>query len=70
MKKLYFITGSQDLYGNETLKQVAVDSKELVDFLNEKLCDTIKIEWKPTVLTNDGAKDILPAVRIYTVTRH
>ena len=61
MKKLYFITGSQDLYGNETLKQVAVDSKELVDFLNEKLCDTIKIEWKPTVLTNDGAKDVLTA---------
>ena len=61
MKKLYFITGSQDLYGNETLKQVAIDSKEMVAFLNEKLGDTIAIEWKPTVLTSDGAKDVLVA---------
>lgn len=61
MKKLYFITGSQDLYGNETLKQVAIDSKEMVAFLNEKLGDTIAIEWKPTVLTNEGAKEVLTA---------
>lgn len=61
MKTIYFITGSQDLYGNETLKQVAVDSKEMVAFLNEKLGDTIYIEWKPTVLTNDGARDVLVA---------
>lgn len=61
MKKLYFITGSQDLYGNETLKQVAVDSKEMAAFLNEKLGDTITVEWKPTVLTSDGAKDALTA---------
>ena len=59
MKKLYFITGSQDLYGEETLKQVAVDSKEMVAYLNEKLSDIIAVEWKPTVLTNDGAKDVL-----------
>ena len=37
MKKLYFITGSQDLYGEETLNQVALDSREMVDFLNEKI---------------------------------
>ena len=61
MKKLYFITGSQDLYGNETLKQVAANSKEMVSFLNEKLNDTVAIEWKPTVLTNDGAKAALVA---------
>ena len=33
MKKIYFITGSQDLYGEETLKQVAIDSKEMAEFL-------------------------------------
>ena len=47
------------MYGNETLKQVAIDSKEMVAFLNEKLGDTVTIEWKPTVLTNEGAKDVL-----------
>lgn len=27
MEKLYFVVGSQDLYGDECLKQVAADSK-------------------------------------------
>ena len=35
MKKLYFIVGSQDLYGEECLKQVAEDSRQMVAFLNE-----------------------------------
>jgi len=26
MKKLYFVVGSQDLYGDECLKQVAADA--------------------------------------------
>ena len=39
MKKLYFAVGSQDLYGDECLKQVAEDSRQMVEFLNEKLGD-------------------------------
>ena len=39
MKKLYFIVGSQDLYGEECLKQVAEDSRQMVAFLNEKVGD-------------------------------
>ena len=39
MKTLYFITGSQDLYGEETLAQAARDSAKMADFLNEKLSD-------------------------------
>ena len=38
MKTLYFITGSQDLYGEETLAQAAKDSKEMAAYLNEQLC--------------------------------
>lgn len=37
MKALYFITGSQDLYGEETLAQAASDSKEMAAYLSEKL---------------------------------
>ena len=51
MEKLYFIPGSQDLYGEECLKQVAADCRKMVDFLNEKLSDTIQIELLPTVET-------------------
>nr|MCR4923369.1 L-arabinose isomerase [Lachnospiraceae bacterium] len=49
MDKLYFIVGSQDLYGEECLKQVAKDCQEMVDFLNGKLSDLVKVELMPTV---------------------
>ena len=39
MKKLYFAVGSQDLYGDECLKQVAEDSRQMAEFLNDKLKD-------------------------------
>ncbi len=58
MKKLYFITGSQDLYGEETLKQVALDSKEMVDFLQEKI-NKVDIIWQPTVRSSEEAEDVL-----------
>ena len=29
-KEIWFVTGSQDLYGEETLKQVAKNSEEIV----------------------------------------
>ena len=52
MSKLYFIPGSQDLYGEECLKQVAADCAEIVDFLNSRLKDTITVELLPTVETS------------------
>jgi L-arabinose isomerase len=54
MKKLYFITGSQDLYGEETLKQVAQDTKEMARFLNEKLQGVAGVEWKPVVINSES----------------
>ncbi len=53
MEKLYFITGSQDLYGEKTLEQVALDSKEIAAYLGKILQDTIIIEWKPTVRNSE-----------------
>ena len=50
MDKLYFIPGSQDLYGEECLKEVLADCKEMVDFLNEKLKDIVTVELLPTVV--------------------
>ena len=39
LKKLevWFITGSQDLYGDETLQKVAENSKTIATYLNEVL---------------------------------
>lgn len=53
MSKLYFIPGSQDLYGEECLKQVHADCQKMVDFFNEKLGDTITFELLPTVETSE-----------------
>ncbi len=53
MSKLYFIPGSQDLYGEECLKQVREDCQKMVDFFNEKLGDTITFELLPTVETSE-----------------
>ncbi|MBQ8840267.1 MAG: L-arabinose isomerase [Clostridia bacterium] len=44
MKKVYFITGSQDLYGEECLRDVARDSKVIADYLAKKI-DTVEIEY-------------------------
>ena len=52
MKKLYFIPGSQDLYGEECLRQVAENCKHMVKFFNEKLGDTVAFELLPTVETS------------------
>lgn len=49
MKKLYFVVGSQDLYGDECLKQVAADAREMADFLAEKLEGIATVELLPTV---------------------
>lgn len=53
MKKLYFITGSQDLYGEKTLEQVALDSRQIAAYLDQKLNDTVSVEWKPTVRNSE-----------------
>ncbi len=45
MKKLYFITGSQDLYGQEVLKTVAEDSKQMVAFLDKEMQGSVAIEF-------------------------
>ena len=53
MEKLYFIPGSQDLYGRECLQSVREDCQKMVDFLNEKLGGVIRIELLPTVETSE-----------------
>jgi len=53
-EKIYFIVGSQDLYGEECLKQVAADTKEMVEFLNDKMGEVVDIELLPTVETSEG----------------
>ncbi|MET9065567.1 L-arabinose isomerase [Streptosporangium sandarakinum] len=47
--KLWFLTGSQGLYGEDTLRQVAGQSREIAGRLGEAL--PFEVEWRP-VLTD------------------
>lgn len=47
--EVWFVTGSQHLYGPETLKQVAADSKEIAEFINGAAGIACKVIFKPTV---------------------
>lgn len=58
MSKIWFITGSQDLYGEETLKQVAKDSKEMVHILNSSEHLTLELVYKPTVTTPEEIREV------------
>ena len=49
----WFLTGSQPLYGQETLDQVASQSQEIVRLLNDTPGLPTPVEWKP-VLTDSG----------------
>lgn len=51
--KFWFCTGSQDLYGEETLDHVARHSKEMVEYLNQSGNLPFEVIWKPTMITND-----------------
>ncbi|NLM69335.1 MAG: L-arabinose isomerase [Firmicutes bacterium] len=52
--EVWFITGSQHLYGDETLQQVEAHSKQMVDALNQSEQIPCRIVFKP-VLTNQEA---------------
>ncbi len=52
--EFWFLTGSQDLYGEDTLKQVALDSKKMVEELNKCGLFPCKLVWKETLLTPES----------------
>ena len=58
MNRIYFITGSQDLYGEETLKQAANDSREMAEFLNGRLNDIAEVCFEPVVTTAAEAENV------------
>jgi len=57
-KEIWFITGSQHLYGDDTLKQVAANSSEIVNGLNTSKDIPVKIIFKPTVTTPDQITNV------------
>lgn len=55
-QEIWFITGSQDLYGEETLKQVAQQSQAVMASLESGLHTDVKMVWKPTLKNPDAIR--------------
>ena len=51
--KFWFCTGSQDLYGDECLANVAEHSRIIVENLNKCGLLPFEVVWKPTLITNE-----------------
>ncbi|WP_155373408.1 L-arabinose isomerase [Catellatospora vulcania] len=51
--EVWFLTGSQGMYGEETLRQVAGQSREIARILDESPGIPARVVWKP-VLTSSG----------------
>jgi L-arabinose isomerase len=54
--EVWFLTGSQDLYGEETLRQVAEQSQEVVAQLNASSSIPVTIVWKPVLKGSDAIR--------------
>ncbi len=52
--EVWFVTGSQHLYGPETLKQVACDSQEIVNAFNGLSQIPAQVVFKPVLTTPDA----------------
>jgi L-arabinose isomerase len=54
--EIWFLTGSQSLYGDEVLSQVASQSQSVVNAMNESRSTPINIIWKPVLTTPEAIK--------------
>ena len=49
--EVWFVTGSQGLYGEETLDQVAADSKKIADYYDSLEAIPVRVVYKPVLTT-------------------
>ncbi|MBG0858421.1 MAG: L-arabinose isomerase, partial [Bacteroidales bacterium] len=57
-KEIWFVTGSQHLYGPETLKQVAADSQKIAAALDKSPKISGKVVFKPVLTTPDSISEL------------
>ncbi len=57
-KEVWFVTGSQHLYGPDTLLQVASDSRAITEALDNSLRIPVRIIFKPVLTTPDSVFEL------------
>ncbi|HWM32815.1 MAG TPA: L-arabinose isomerase [Pseudolysinimonas sp.] len=60
-KTVWFLTGSQGLYGEETLRQVAEQSRAVAAGLGDAPGIPVHVEWKPVLTDSDAIRRIMLA---------
>ncbi len=55
-REIWFVTGSQDLYGAETLRQVGDQSRVIAEALDAAPGITVRIVWQPVVADADAIR--------------
>ena len=56
--EVWFVTGSQHLYGEETLKRVAADSQEIALTLDKSKLIPVSVRFKPVLTTPEAIFDL------------
>lgn len=52
--EVWFVTGSQSMYGPDTLEQVAVQSQEIAALLDSSPEIPVRVRWQPTVVSAEA----------------
>ncbi len=60
-QEIWFLTGSQHLYGEETLKKVARNSQQVAESLDRSGKFPAKVVWKPVLTGPDAILDVCVA---------
>ena len=56
--EVWFLTGSQSLYGDDTLAQVAEQSRRIAEALDASPDVPVKVVWKPVLTTSEAIRRI------------
>ena len=59
--EVWFVTGSQQLYGPETLKQVAADSAEIAKTLDAASAIPARVVFKPVLVSSESVRELIAA---------
>jgi L-arabinose isomerase len=54
--EIWFLTGSQSLYGEDTLRQVAEQSQQIAQTLQAAAQIPVRVAWKPVLTTADSIR--------------
>lgn len=61
VKEVWFVTGSQHLYGPDTLRQVAADSSVIAEALDKNPAIGAKVVFKPVLTTPESVTELCQA---------